>query len=202
MGDIINALQDARVSTILVLAGIFFLFLAIGGRFGATIITDRVKPRHALVVGILLLLAGITLSMPIFPPPSSTPTPVALSTPTIYLADRSPTLPNIVVPSATNTATPALTIQPVFSSATCPPKIGQNIHISENTNFWSQPGVINANIIGSLPVGTPVYIINGPAYGRIRLDSTISGWWWEVSETPNGTSLGWIWEGRIAECNK
>ena len=80
--DLINALQNASVPTVLIVAGIFFLFLAIGGGIGATIVTDKVKPRAAGIISALLLLAGIVSAIPIPPPPPPTPSLTSTNTPT------------------------------------------------------------------------------------------------------------------------
>ncbi|MEA3385223.1 MAG: Ig-like domain-containing protein [Thermodesulfobacteriota bacterium] len=61
MIDFITKLTNTPLSTILVVAGIFFLFLAIGGQFAAKIITDRVQRKYAGVLGTILLLSGLTL---------------------------------------------------------------------------------------------------------------------------------------------
>jgi hypothetical protein len=97
MGDFIKVLQEARVPAILIAGGIFFLFLAIGGQFGATIITKRVKLKHALIVGVVLLLSGFASAVPIPPPPNGPPTP----TPTL-----TPTPSSTPAPTPTNTPTP------------------------------------------------------------------------------------------------
>ena len=83
---------------------------------------------------------------------------------------------------------------------TCQLNINQNIHVLDGTNLWSQPDVVNGSLIGTLPAGTSVYVISAPAWGRIQ-ETGVSGWWWEISNESNGASTGWIWEGRIEECN-
>lgn len=57
----IKLLADTPVPTIFVVAGLLFLFLAIGGRFGAKIVTDRVKQKYAGILGTILLFAGLAL---------------------------------------------------------------------------------------------------------------------------------------------
>ncbi|MDZ7291678.1 MAG: hypothetical protein ONB44_17565 [candidate division KSB1 bacterium] len=61
MLELIKSLATTPIPTILVVAGLFFLFLAIGGQFGAKIVTDRVKPQSAGIVGAVLLLAGVAI---------------------------------------------------------------------------------------------------------------------------------------------
>jgi hypothetical protein len=61
MLELIKSLATTPIPTILVVAGLFFLFLAIGGQFGAKIVTDRVKPQSAGIVGAILLLSGVAI---------------------------------------------------------------------------------------------------------------------------------------------
>ena len=58
---ILKLLSETHVPTILVVAGIFFLFLALGGQFGAKLVTDRVKPKSAGILGAVLLLSGVAI---------------------------------------------------------------------------------------------------------------------------------------------
>lgn len=61
MIELIKSLAATPVSTILVIGGIFFLFLSIGGQFGAKIVTDSIKPKSAVIVGAILLIAGVAI---------------------------------------------------------------------------------------------------------------------------------------------
>lgn len=103
------------------------------------------------------------------------------------------------------THTPSLSSIPIAGTLTpgpltCQLDINQNVHVLEGTNLWSQPDVANGNITGTLPAGTSVYAINGPAWGLVA-ETGITDWWWEISTESNGASAGWIWAGRIEECN-
>jgi hypothetical protein len=101
--------------------------------------------------------------------------------------------------TASLSATPppvALTPGPLI----CQLDIHQNIHVLDGTNLWTQPDVANGSILGVLPAGTSATIINGPAWGLV-VEADVAGWWWEISSESNGPSAGWIWEGRIEECN-
>jgi len=60
---IVDTLAKTPLPTILVVAGIVFLFLAIGGQLGARFSTERLKPIYALVVGLILLGIGIWLQI-------------------------------------------------------------------------------------------------------------------------------------------
>jgi hypothetical protein len=82
----------------------------------------------------------------------------------------------------------------------CPPIIGQQVHIPEGINAWSQHDVTVGGITRTFNRQTPVYIIGGREWGIIVYDTEIGGWWWEISDTANGKSLGWVWEGQIEEC--
>ncbi len=59
--NILKGLAETPVPTILVIAGILFLFIALGGQFGAKIVTDKMKTKAAGILGIILLLIGITI---------------------------------------------------------------------------------------------------------------------------------------------
>jgi hypothetical protein len=79
--------------------------------------------------------------------------------------------------------------------------VGDRVKVAANTRPWSKPTVLGSKAGAYLPTGEVVYLIAGPEWGRIRTDQNLSGWWWGVSQTQSGPSLGWIWEGRIASCN-
>jgi hypothetical protein len=111
MGDILIALQKTPVPTILAAGGILFIFLAVGGRFGATIATDKVKQGYAAVIGILLLSAGTALYAAPYIIPIPTPTPTTappLSSETPIPTHTPP--PTTSLPTAT--LHPSLTPQP------------------------------------------------------------------------------------------
>lgn len=98
------------------------------------------------------------------------------------------------------TPSPAATNPPADAGLPCMLEEGQQIHAGESARPWSRPDVTAGISSDALSPGAPVYVIGGPEWGIIRLDLDISGWWWEVSQEPGGNSLGWLWEGRIAEC--
>jgi len=75
MDKAIEALAGTPLPTILVLAGILFIFFAIGGQFGAQVVTDRIKPRAATIVGVLLLIFGVGIHL--FPASESSAVPPA-----------------------------------------------------------------------------------------------------------------------------
>ena len=68
--------------TILVMGGILFFFLAVVGKFGATIFVNPQKQRLAGLLGTVLLVGGISLYLLRAPStPVSTPVPAAVPTP-------------------------------------------------------------------------------------------------------------------------
>lgn len=85
-------------------------------------------------------------------------------------------------------------------TGTCPPIIGQQIHIPEGVHAWEEPRVSDGGVTRTFDRLTPVYIIDGREWGIISYGTEIGGWWWEISVTANGNSLGWVWEGQMEEC--
>jgi hypothetical protein len=63
MDKALETLAKTPLPTILVVAGIIFLFLAIGGRLGARFSSERLKPLYAMVLGLILLGVGISMQM-------------------------------------------------------------------------------------------------------------------------------------------
>ena len=59
--ELLKSLADTPIPTILVVAGLFFLFLAIGGQIGAKIVTDKVKQLYAAVLGGICVLLGLAI---------------------------------------------------------------------------------------------------------------------------------------------
>jgi uncharacterized membrane protein len=60
----LTSIGQTPVPTILVVSGVVFLFFSLGGQLGAQIITDKIKPKAALVTGIFLLITGIVMDGP------------------------------------------------------------------------------------------------------------------------------------------
>jgi len=61
MLDIIKALSQTSLPEILAFAGVIFIFLAIGGKFGAQIVTDNIPKPMAAGIGVVLLLTSLAL---------------------------------------------------------------------------------------------------------------------------------------------
>jgi hypothetical protein len=64
----------------------------------------------------------------------------------------------------------------------------------ENARIWSYPDVTIGAIHHNLPQRAVVEIIGGPVTGRIRLDTSAIGVWYQVRY---GTVTGWVWEERL-----
>jgi hypothetical protein len=63
MDTLIDALTKTPLPTILVVAGILFLFVAVGGQLGARFSSKRLKPLYALLIGLVLLGAGVAMQV-------------------------------------------------------------------------------------------------------------------------------------------
>lgn len=143
---------------------------------------------------------------------TKTPTPsityTITNSPTFTVTPSITLSPSVTVTSSvTSTVTPLLTITPTvtddpkISTSSCTLLLGQAVHVAENARIWSFPDVNKAESVTSLPTGSITYIIGEPVFGPIYFNKDVSGWWWEVSDNQDGESIGWIWEGRIKECN-
>jgi len=60
--EALSSLANTPLPTILVVAGVIFVFIALGGQFGAQVVTDRIKPANALIAGALFMAVGIALN--------------------------------------------------------------------------------------------------------------------------------------------
>lgn len=106
MDDILSAISVTPLPTILVIAGILFLFLAIVGKFGANIAVDPKKQRFAGMLGSVLLVGGVALYFLRPSTPSPTPTPIITQTPS---ATPSPVVPAPTISPVVPTPTPGPT---------------------------------------------------------------------------------------------
>jgi hypothetical protein len=83
MESVLAALKDTPIPTILVIAGIVFLLLSIAGQLAGRIVVPPERQRQAMIIGCILMLAGIALHVapprwltdfgpkkPLSPPPS------------------------------------------------------------------------------------------------------------------------------------
>jgi hypothetical protein len=206
-------LKDTPVPVVMVASGIIFLLLALAGGFSGSIDIPIQRQKWAGFIGSLFLIIGIALY--ILPTPFTLPTTgvITTSTPTqtnTPTPTNTPTLTNTNTPTPSNIPNPTDTLTPTniptatftktpSNTPTCSITIGigQEVRVLEDARIWTQPDVTVGSVYLTLSIGDSVNIINGPVLGRISLDQNISGLWWEVSDIPNGDSLGWIWEDRI-----
>ena len=59
--DILMQLSQTSLPGILALAGVFFVFLSLGGKLGAQLVTDNIPKRYAAITGAFLLLCSLVL---------------------------------------------------------------------------------------------------------------------------------------------
>jgi len=92
MEAILFEVARTPLPTILVMAGIAFMFLAIVGNFGAKVVVNPKKQRLAALLGSVLLLGGVALyflrapTAPIPPsPPAPAPAPIAELTRELFI---------------------------------------------------------------------------------------------------------------------
>jgi hypothetical protein len=71
MESLVNALKDTPIPTILVLAGIFFLVLAVADQIAGKVVIDPSRRKNAVGIGSLLLVAGVVLQFVLKSTPSS-----------------------------------------------------------------------------------------------------------------------------------
>lgn len=110
------ALKDTPVPTILVIAGLIFIFLAMGGQLKDT--TSPPQRWMAGMFGLAMMIVGITLYiLPRPSPNSSNPTPTSNSASIATAAPIiSPATPESAVPQAANTKTVPTTEIPSLTS--------------------------------------------------------------------------------------
>ncbi len=61
MEEILHKLIGAPLSTILVLAGIVFVFIGFGGKFSERILTDNIPKSYSVAFGIVLIVVGVCM---------------------------------------------------------------------------------------------------------------------------------------------
>jgi hypothetical protein len=81
MESIISALKDTPIPTIMVVAGIAFLLLAIAGQLAGRIVVAPERQRWAAIIGGALLAIGITLHVVPQPWPRTSDSPAPQQTP-------------------------------------------------------------------------------------------------------------------------
>ncbi len=114
ISNVLSVLKDTPLPTILVVAGIAFLLLALAGQVAGRIEVPPPRQKWAGAVGILFLVAGIGLSMVPPPLPTETARPTVTQTPVPSPPEATPT-PSLI-PTQTPTPTPEPS-PPVFPSS-------------------------------------------------------------------------------------
>jgi hypothetical protein len=61
MESLVSALKDTPIPTILVIAGIFFLILAVADQIAGKVVIDPSRRKNAVAIGALLLVTGVAL---------------------------------------------------------------------------------------------------------------------------------------------
>lgn len=61
MTEFLQKLLEAPLSKILVLAGLFFVFIGFGGKLGEKILTDKIPKSYSVTFGILLISIGLLM---------------------------------------------------------------------------------------------------------------------------------------------
>jgi hypothetical protein len=55
----VASIANAPIPNILTLAGIAFVFIALGGQLGFKVVSDKIRPRDALLAGAFFLISGL-----------------------------------------------------------------------------------------------------------------------------------------------
>ena len=63
MENILKSFIEGPLPNILVVSGVLFLFLSVVGKIGEKIVVDPRKQRYAGIIGVILLLAGLSLHL-------------------------------------------------------------------------------------------------------------------------------------------
>jgi WD40 repeat protein len=89
--------------------------------------------------------------------------------------------------------------EPDPNDTACALQFSQEVHASPDSRLWIQPDVDDAVSVPVLP-DRGLYVLLGPKWAPILKGTETSGWFWKVSYAAIGPSAGWIWEGRLEEC--
>lgn len=61
MSEFLQKLLEAPLSTILVLAGLVFVFIGFGGKFKKHVLTDKIPKSYSIAFGVVLIVLGISM---------------------------------------------------------------------------------------------------------------------------------------------
>lgn len=144
MEDIITALQNTPVPTILVVGGLVFLFLAVVGQFVGEITVPKERQIWAGLVGFLLLFSGVALY--VVPPSPSVPTPTVVAAVVPGTSTPSPTNTPRSIPTPTTTIDTDPTMYDDFNNPTDDGGFNQNqwrlSGTSPNPQVQQQDGIL------------------------------------------------------------
>ena len=142
--QVITALKDTPVPTILIICGVLFLLLAVASKFAGRIEVPPARQKWAGLIGVFLLISGLVLY--IVPPATS----VISSTPT---STATPTLSPTSLPTQIVTPPPTLTVTP--PGITINSFVGVWNNVDPNTRGWirieitAQGNTLTAHFFGA-----------------------------------------------------
>jgi hypothetical protein len=145
MAEVVTALKDTPLPTILVAGGMVLLLLSVGGKIGKIRISKDGQKR-ATVIGSVLTLLGIALYIAPFLPgwPSATETPTAAATAaptTMAIAEATAiptsTTPATAAPTSSPTPAPPATSAPATEAPAVPTPCGLSVN-SQFAAVWDR----------------------------------------------------------------
>ncbi len=83
----------------------------------------------------------------------------------------------------------------------CPPAIGETMHLEPNARTWTQPDVFVGEVFRLVDEdGLEVIVLEGPVLGVVNRNMPeVQANWWKV-QARDGELLGWAWQGNMHEC--
>lgn len=89
----------------------------------------------------------------------------------------------------------------LFSDNSCPPSLGEKVHLEPSSRTWTQPDVFEGEVFRLIDGdGLEVIIVEGPVVGVVNRNMPeVLANWWKV-QANDGELLGWAWQGNISEC--
>lgn len=151
----IRLLKDTPVPTILILAGIFFLLLAVAGGIAGKINILPGRQSISLGIGVILLVAGIIIYLvpasaaPAAPNITSTPAPTSTSTPARTSGSTEGTAPGVVQPSEEHLD--------LLSTARGWPTVEKDDFSGAETNWCQEAGTTFDQVVSTRRIGDGKY---------------------------------------------
>ncbi len=170
--------------------------------------------RFFWIVGLTVVAALAFFWPPPTPPPPPTNTSESTKGPatagtTKGPATTGPTKGPAIAGPTKGPATAGPTKGPATAGPTTPtvPKCNveadRKVTARSNATLWSQSEVTasTTELLAEIKQGAQLTILStGAKWEKIRFDLEYWGWMWQVRLETDGTE-GWIWQGRIAECD-